>query len=251
MATIEEIQNELNRLQGELDKLKQENLYIPQPGEVVEISCDEKNWYVRIFVKYDKNLVNPFVCVNGDIAGNEARYKDGVQYKTTSWGLCRRLNGEIVEFGCDKPQQESKGSFVADSVKADEAHDKLKYLHLLPDGYEFCDEGQAEKWVKVELNPQEGNSQEKLGGIWHIAMNNEWKPFYRPIRKIQAEPDSYEVDWSNAPEWADSHAFDGDRKGYWYGADALSGMWCKEVKKSPFTLPSGLDWKQSKTLRPR
>ena len=208
---IEEIQKELNRLQGELDKLKRKNLYIPQPGEIVEISCDEKNWHVRIFVKYDKNLVNPFVCVNGD--GNEARYKDGEQYKTTSWGLCRRLNGEIVEFGCDKPK-------------------KPDYTNLLPYGYEFCD---------------------ALGEIYsdlHLVAPKIRKT-YRPIREaVASKQNPYAVDWSNAPEWADSHAFDQDGTGYWYGSTIGRWGWTPFAAKSNLTLPSGLDWKQSKTLRP-
>jgi len=69
---------------------------------------------------------------------------------------------------------------------------------------------------------------------------------------ISAEVDPYEVDWSKAPEWADVHcfvAFDG--MGYWHGLDNYSSIWGQKRECSGFTLPSGLDWKQSKRRRPQ
>ena len=64
-------------------------------------------------------------------------------------------------------------------------------------------------------------------------------------------PDPYAVDWTNAPDWADVHAFDGDGSGYWYGACIMVCDWIGESKLSPFRLPDGLDWKLSKTYRPQ
>lgn len=229
IMTIEKIQKELRRLQIELNKLNQENLYIPQPGEVVLVDDSGDDFQPRIFITYSKCSPFPFVCVAKD---DEQEYKNGKNHETVTWKLCRRLNGEIVEFGCDKPKQPD-------------------YTHLLPDGYEFCDKEQAEKWVKVE----------RLGVNWEAPLGEIYSDLdlvapkirktYRPIRKIKPEPNPYEVDWSNAPKWADSHAFDQDGTGYWYGTTIGRWGWTPFAKKSPFTLPSGLDWKQSKTLRPR
>jgi hypothetical protein len=163
------------------------------------------------------------------------------------------------------------------------------YSHWLPQGYEFCAEEVAEKWIKVK-NPAEANP---LGHIWQLDK----RPFlavigeYRPIRKIQAPPDPkqdlfnllseefgvvalesdmreiidavrkvlnnpkdnpYQVDWSQAPEWADVHCWDEDGKGYWHGTEMRKAEWCNfRSLLSPFTLPDGLDWELSKTYRPR
>ena len=69
---------------------------------------------------------------------------------------------------------------------------------------------------------------------------------------VTVEPNPYAVDWSNAPEWADVHAFDEDGTGWWFGVIYLNeeGEWSFEANQSGFTLPPGLDWKQSKTVRP-
>jgi hypothetical protein len=154
--------------------------YIPQPGEVVEVSEYKDQWDRRIFIKVKLN--NIFECVTQDSERyNEKYYREGdSKYLTTEWKFCRRLSGEIIEFGCDKPTQ------------------------------------------------------------YHVAVHE----------AVTAEPDPYQVDWSNAPDWAELHAFDSDGKGYWYGVRVgLSGMYA-DSKSSGFTLPTGLDWKLSKTTRP-
>jgi hypothetical protein len=154
--------------------------YIPQPGEVVEVSEYKDQWLRRIFIKVKLN--NIFECVTQDSERyNEKYYREGdSKYLTTEWKFCRRLSGEIIEFGCDKPTQ------------------------------------------------------------YHVAVHE----------AVTAEPDPYQVDWSNAPDWAELHAFDSDGKGYWYGVRVgLSGMYA-DSKSSGFTLPTGLDWKLSKTTRP-
>jgi hypothetical protein len=136
------------------------------------------------------------------------------------------------------------------------------YTHLLPDGYEFCAEENAEKWVKVEMNPgTPEHEQNAVGYVWLSPINPSSKCF-RPIRPIQyhvaihesvtAEPDPYQVDWSNAPEWADVHCFDANGKGNWYGVKRDEIEWYRyNIGNSGFTLPSGLDWKQSKRLNPK
>ena len=121
------------------------------------------------------------------------------------------------------------------------------YSHLLPEGYEFCEEEMAEQWIKVKT-PTEANP---LGHIWQLdkrpllAVIGE----YRPIRKIQTA--SYAVDWSQAPEWADVHCFDYKGVGKWGGFNKYGNYWWRAEAKSPFTLPDGLDWKLSKTFRPQ
>jgi hypothetical protein len=136
------------------------------------------------------------------------------------------------------------------------------YTHLLPEGYEFCAEQDAEKWVKVQLNLDIPESEQtKVGHVWNAPI----KPFvnrYRPIRPIQyhvavhesvtAEPDPYQVDWSIAPEKADSHCFDANGKGWFYGTNLNDNCWyAYNYGYSGFILPTGLDWKQSKTIRPK
>jgi hypothetical protein len=135
------------------------------------------------------------------------------------------------------------------------------YAHLLPEGYEFCQEQDAEKWVKVENNPYVFYQQDAIGSVVEsIWQHDPWKQFYRPIRKIQyhvsvhesvtAEPDPYQVDWSKAPEWADSHAFDSYGFGIWHGSILKDLCYSVKFDLSNLTLPSGLDWKQSKRRRP-
>jgi hypothetical protein len=139
---------------------------------------------------------------------------------------------------------------------------KPDYTHLLPSGYEFCEEGEHENWVKVKMRPDSINPRQ-IGGLSSgICIPDFWKPYYRPIRPIQyhvaihesvtAEPDPYQVDWSNAPNWADVHCFDKNGKGNWYGVKRDEIEWYRcNIGNSEFTLPSGLDWKQSKRLNPK
>jgi hypothetical protein len=132
------------------------------------------------------------------------------------------------------------------------------YDHLLPEGYEFCTEEEAVKWVKVKL-VQDGKNELPLGATVPDCTHVE--SLYRPIRPIQyhvavheavtVEPNPYAVDWANAPEEADCHAFDKSGKGWFYGVSFNDSFWYAAVfNSSGFTLPTGLDWKQSKTTRP-
>ena len=187
------------------------------------------------------------------------------------------------------------------------------YTHLLPEGYEFCTEQDAEKWVKVEMATDiPENNQQNLGYLWYSPISAS-SNHYRPIRHIayhiavheavtaepdpytiekhgdgwaiykgrdsmhhganlgqihddklaqyiggllkgfkDAELDPYQVDWSNAPEWADVHCFDANGKGNWYGVKRDEIEWYRcNIGNSEFTLPTGLDWKQSKRLNPK
>lgn len=189
--------------------------------------------------------------------------------------------------------------------------------HLLPEGYEFCTEEEAEKWVKVELAGRKNEynlgitqSQNIFLGTWkpirpiqyHVAVHEAvtvaeepikvaeyYQPLFDMLHKehnviatqseldeiirtawgldkpqheckycgvMTSQPDDqcyknpYAVDWSKAPEWADVHCFDEDGRGFWYGSECLTKVWVVETCPSKFTLPTGLDWKQSKTSRP-
>jgi hypothetical protein len=145
-----------------------------------------------------------------------------------------------------------------DALKSNLSQKPNSYDHLLPTGYEFCAEEEAVKWVKVELK---GLTKECAIGKVSEGEGDHWKPHYRPIRPIQyhvavheavtAESNPYSVDWSNAPEEADTHAFDKSGKGWFYGLRFNDMFWYAGVfDVSGFTIPSGLDWTKSKTTRP-
>ena len=150
-----------------------------------------------------------------------------------------------------------------DKLKSNLSEKPNSYDHLLPAGYEFCTEEEAKDWVKVELYETQ-KKQAKIGFRWEpntIEIDSNYKPYYRPIRPIQyhvavheavtAEANPYAVDWSNAPKEADTHAFDKSGKGWFYGLSLNDKFWYADnVGRSPFTLPTGLDWKKSKTTRP-
>ena len=152
------------------------NHYLPKVGEVVLVWHRFLGQRIRVFLRYEKDKSEPYVCIDGELNDSAVRkYIDGCKPVECTWSRCRRLNGEIIEFGCDAKQAE----------------------------------------------------------------------------RIESEqPSPYQVDWTNAPEWADVHAFDGDGSGYWYGACIMVCDWIGESKLSPFRLPNGLDWKLSKTTRP-
>jgi len=236
--TPNEIQNELNRLQAELDKLKDADTYFPEPSEVVWVSDDLEEWHKRIFFKFLGFNSSPYKCVWENKSNTTKNYLLGKNYITSDWAYCRRLDGEIIPFGRDKYNTD--------------------YSLLLPDGYEFCTEEEAEKWVKVKLVSQDGSNELPLGAT--VPNCTHVESLYRPIRPIQyhvavhdvvtAEPNPYAVDWSNAPEWADVHSYQDNGVGFWHGTELLHMGWRPKWQQSNFTLPTGLDWKQSKTVRP-
>jgi len=144
---------------------------------------------------------------------------------------------------------------VADAIRPKPI--EKDYSHLLPEGYEFCQEQDVEKWVKVELSDVLGENE--LGCV----VNNKYcgnKPFYRPIRPIKyhvavhevvtAEPDPYQPDWSKAPEGTVAHAYDVSQLGYWYKVVLIEHIFLQKFENSNNTLPSGLDWKKSLRINP-
>jgi hypothetical protein len=138
------------------------------------------------------------------------------------------------------------------------------YTHLLPDGYEFCAEQDAEKWVKVEYSANHRSELDEynLGYVINVNPNfliGTWKPI-RPIQyhiavheAVTAQPDPYQVDWSNAPEWAVGHAYDKSELGYWYKIifDKTDTLFTQMSERSNLRLPSGLDWKKSLRVNPK
>jgi hypothetical protein len=114
----------------------------------------------------------------------------------------------------------------------------------------------------VELAPDASiEIQNDIGFISSPYPLERYKQFYRPIRPIQfhisvheavtAEPDPYQVDWEKAPEWADCHSYQDDGVGFWHGTELLPMGWRPKWAVSGFKLPTGLDWKQSKTINPK
>jgi hypothetical protein len=178
--TPNEIQNELNRLQAELDKLKQADTYFPESGEVVWVSDDLEEWHKRIFIKFLGFKSSPYKCVWENKSNTTKNYLIGKNYITSDWDYCRRMDGEIIPFGRDKSIQ------------------------------------------------------------YHVAVHE----------AVTTEPNPYAVDWSNAPEWADTHAFDEDGIGIWCGTKKGFITWIEKSESSNFRLPSSLDWTKSKTTRP-
>ena len=84
----------------------------------------------------------------------------------------------------------------------------------------------------------------------HLAEQHKGNNFNLSEKQNSCEPNPYAVDWSNAPEWADSHCFNDDGTGNWGGFKKYRNNWYLDWLESNFTLPSGLDWKLSKTTRP-
>jgi hypothetical protein len=131
------------------------------------------------------------------------------------------------------------------------------YTHLLPDGYEFCSEEDAEKWVKVEMKNIHDNDEFRVGSVRGV---NIYKGTWLPIRPIQykvttheittAIPDPYMPDWSKAPEGTVAHAWDRNGMGYWYIRRAGNTQWEGWHISSNLTLPADLDWMQSLRVKP-
>ena len=153
--------------------------------------------------------------------------------------------------------EQHKGANFSKLNKPESISDEPNYTHLLPDGYEFCQESDAEKWVKVEMMDVNDNDEYPIG---HIDNFTCFKGRWRPIRPIQykvttheivtAVPDPYMPDWSKAPEGTVAHAWDANGMGYWYLIGQGVGKFWHQHKPSPFTPPADLDWKQSLRVKP-
>jgi hypothetical protein len=153
--------------------------------------------------------------------------------------------------------------YFAMPIKSNLSEKPNSYDHLLPDGYEFCKKEECDEeteimYLKVKLHNLDPN-EKPLGSIMQDVKHME--AFYTPIRQkvqyhvavheaVTTEPNPYAVDWSNAPEWAEFHMYDETKSGYFKGWVTRGCFWNGCFAPSGFTLPTGLDWKLSKTTRP-
>jgi hypothetical protein len=145
-------------------------------------------------------------------------------------------------------------------MRPESISDAPDYSHLLPDGYEFCQEADAEKWVKVEMLGLDAEA--KLGFVQSSTINmiDGRIKSYRPIRPIQykvttheivtAVPDPYQPDWSKAPEGTVAHVYDQNRFGRFYYVNIDGVLIIYGYRDSYHLLPADLDWKQSLRVKP-
>ena len=67
---------------------------------------------------------------------------------------------------------------------------------------------------------------------------------------------NYEIDWTNAPEWAIAHAFDKNGEGYFYGIILNPTTFCVDGSRSGWVIGSEVlklheeTWQKSITFRP-
>jgi hypothetical protein len=90
-------------------------------------------------------------------------YLLGKNYITSDWAYCRRMDGEIIPFGRDKYNTD--------------------YSHLLPAGYEFCDNDKAELFLQITAI-QESQNQD-IGTLVQSLPNSPYDALYKGVRKIQ------------------------------------------------------------------
>ncbi len=96
---------------------------------------------------------------------------------------------------------------------------------------------------------QAGNTSDEEYG----DLSREWKIVEVWIDGLPAMP---QPDWDEAPESAGWHAIDPDGLGYWFPAEPFTafGTWYiesgREKKSGYYTLPLGIDWRQTLTKRP-
>lgn len=75
-------------------------------------------------------------------------------------------------------------------------------------------------------------------------------------RELIDEQPSIDVDWNEAPEWANYHAVDADGEAWWYENEprllmsCWSEVWCGEIAKKGITNLEGINWQQTLTKRP-
>jgi hypothetical protein len=130
------------------------------------------------------------------------------------------------------------------------------YSHLLPEGYEFCEQSVATNWVKVD----DIGSEFKIGCVKDVFYG--YVGTWLPIRPIQykvttheittAIPDPYQPDWSKAPEWTHAHVFNSEGIGVWLGwtFNKEFELFSSISIGSNNNLPPDLDWKQSLRVKP-
>lgn len=112
-AHLNSLYLEMNAIKARVEYLLQQtdnsdpNHYIPKVGEVVLVWHKFLGQRIRVFLRYEKDKSEPYVCIDGELNDSAVRkYIDGCKPVECTWSRCRRLNGEIIEFGCDAKQAE-------------------------------------------------------------------------------------------------------------------------------------------------
>ena len=77
-------------------------------------------------------------------------------------------------------------AFPPDQVVAPVQDSEPDYTHLLPDGWEFCEEAECVGFLKVRWIPDFSEYQAKIGDT-SMNLHDEHKPYYRPIRRITTD----------------------------------------------------------------
>ena len=220
------------------------------------------------FIPDWKDAPEDAVCVAMDKGGQWYWYDKIPGQKNTMWGLNGAINPLRKATNASRLHPDYWKSTLmmrpeAGSEPVEPVSEK-DYSHLLPEGYEFCEEGEAEKWVKVEKLPDGQFEYYEVGAIFEDGLYRAFSykhTHYRPIRPIQyhiavheavtAVPDPYMPDWTKAPEGKYFHCYDMNGMGYWYGIGMHNdNVWTSTQVPSGLTLPSGLDWKQSLRVKP-
>ena len=157
------------------------------------------------FIPDWKDAPEDAVCVAMDKGGQWYWYDKIPGQKNTMWGLNGAINPLRKATNASRLHPDYWKSTLmlrpeAGSEPVEPVSEK-DYSHLLPEGYEFCEESEAENWVKVEYKNPLPNKEFPVGKIYH---NGDYLGTWRPIRKIQyhvavheavtAVPDPYSIE---------------------------------------------------------
>jgi len=147
------------------------------------------------------------VATTKSVPGDWATAPDWAKYKamdgTGSWywycsipRLHRAIECWEIEISCSEykliPNHPATSKHWTETLEArpDAKPAEPDYSHLLPEGYEFCQEGENDDWVKVELLHKSIipiHRQQSIGSVLDdIFCCDDYKPYYRPIRKVKA-----------------------------------------------------------------
>lgn len=249
---IDALRFRIERIESHLAEQHKGASFNPEPPECVANNGVSSEPIKPDFIPDWKDAPEDAVCVAMDKDGRWYWYKNVPDASFDSFiGKWINKFPDIATNAHLLPSDYWKGTLM---MRPDAEND---YTHLLPDGYEFCQESDAEKWVKVEKMHIDDKDEYELGHIENFTcFTGRWKPI-RPIQYkvttheiVTAVPDPYQPDWSKAPDGVVAHAWDANGMGYWYRITSTYEKFRPEHTPSPFTLPPDLDWKQSLRVKP-
>jgi hypothetical protein len=131
-------------------------------------------------------------------------------------------------------------------------------IDLTNSGYEFCTARMAENWVKYESGQFfDGNRPGEFIGYVKLPHGIKEPWTYRAVKKVKEilpepidEIDQYQVNWLDAPEWADVHTYDSFGIGVWYGSVIYDLSFSVKIEPSGYYLnKENLNWRESKRIR--